>query len=264
MAVNYMALPAAASQMTTARTPAASTAAPAAQPQRRRPNFLEVVGRIGDTLALMGGREPLFERFQAQERAAAKQARDAEEMAMQRNVLAQFLSNNPQTQQFAPLLQAGMGVEDISRIAGLTQGPRESQGPASIQEIEYLNNPNIPLEKRQALAAVINNRGLSGAMVGTPDTGWRTNPMFRPLPVPGATQPAPQQAPAAQPQQAASNVVTMQDLQRMARGMGSADAMMNWMRRNSVTVRVATPQEAMNLPSGTPILLPDGTIGSVP
>lgn len=37
-----------------------------------------------------------------------------------------------------------------------------------------------------------------------------------------------------------------------------------WMQRNNIRVTVRTPQEAMTLPSGTPILLPDGSEGRVP
>jgi len=37
-----------------------------------------------------------------------------------------------------------------------------------------------------------------------------------------------------------------------------------WLQKNNIKVKVSTPQEAMQLPSGTPILLPDGSEGKVP
>jgi len=232
-----------------------------AQPQRKRPGLLEVVGRVGDIMALMGDRQPLYSAFQQQERAA-------EEEATQRNALAQFLQNDPNLSEYGGLFQAGMGLPEIAQIAQLRQGPKQAQGPASIQEIEYLNDSNIPIERRQALAAIINNRGLSGAMVGTPDTGWTTNPNFRPIEVPGQAippvgAPAPQ-VPMQAPAQGGGSAITMRDLQTMAQSFPNADAMMGWMRNNNVVVRVSTPQEAMNLPSGTRIVTPDGREKVVP
>ena len=165
---------------------------PLADTVKPKPKWYEVVGRIGDTMALMGDRQPLYSAFTAQDAAAARQAREAEEMEMQRNALAQFLGGNEQLQQFLPLAQAGMAPQQISQIAGLMGG--NGKMPNEVQLVEYINNPNNPIEQRQMVADILNNRGLTGAMVGTPDTGWTTNPNFRPLRVPGqGQQQAPQQ-----------------------------------------------------------------------
>lgn len=224
------------------------------QPQRRRPNFFEVVGRIGDVMALMGGRDPLYERFAAQERAA-------EEEAMQRNVLADFLSRNEALQPFAPLLNAGMGVPQIAQLASLGQGPKDEMTPL-MREVAAATGfqPGTP-EYRAALATEMNNRRLAGALNGSPDTGYQVNPLYRPLGQPPA---APAPAPAAPAQGQGGNVVTMGDLQRMAPSFPNADAMMRWMRGNRVAVRVSSPQEALSLPSGTQLILPDGSPGAVP
>jgi hypothetical protein len=238
------------------RTPLADTVRP-------KPKWYEVVGRIGDVMALMGDRQPLYSAFSAQEAAAQRQAQQEEELAMQRNALAQFIGSNPQLQQFSPLAEAGMGLPEISQVAGMMGGGEKMT--SLMQEVAAATGfrPGTP-EFQDALSAAINNRSMAAQMYGNPDVGFNVNQLYRPI-GPGMGRPQQAPPPQAQPQQApANNVVSMQDLQRMAQGMGSADAMMGWMRRNGVTVRVSTPQEAMNLPSGTPILLPDGTIGSVP
>jgi hypothetical protein len=229
---------------------------------RPRPKFHQVLGRVGDIMAMMGGRDPLFERYAAMERAQ-------EDQAMQQNALAQFFQPGGGLEEYAPLAQAGMGLPQIAQIAGMRQGPQDKM-TSLMQEVQAATGfaPGTP-EFQSALTTEMNNRRLSGALVGGPDTGYQVNPMFRPLggqaPAPAQGQPAaPMQAPMQAPAQAGGNVVTMQDLQTIARSFPNADAMMQWMRGNNVAVQVNTPQEAMNLPSGTRIVTPDGREKVVP
>ena len=58
--------------------------------------------------------------------------------------------------------------------------------------------------------------------------------------------------------------VTAADFMRVANSRPDPQAAVDWATRNNVVVRVGSPDEAETLPSGTPILLPDGTIGRVP
>jgi hypothetical protein len=62
-----------------------------------------------------------------------------------------------------------------------------------------------------------------------------------------------------QPQQA----ITFEMYRGATNGLGSQGAAA-WLQRNGLPVKVATPQEAHQLPRGTKIILPDGSEGVVP
>jgi hypothetical protein len=230
------------------------------EPPKRKRSFAEVAGRIGDVLAIMGGREPIYDAFARRELADAQ----AQE---QREVLVEFAGGAQTPQDVARAIARGI---DPSALKALQrQSASGGAGPASIQEIEYLNNPNIPLEQRQQLAQFINNRDAGRAVIGSADTGFYTSPVFSPIAVPGQVmaQPAQSAPPAptqAEPAAQAGNVFSMPDLQRVARSFPTAEAMMGWMQRNSVVVRVSSPQEAANLPRGTIIEIPGGQRKVVP
>ena len=57
--------------------------------------------------------------------------------------------------------------------------------------------------------------------------------------------------------------LTMEQYQGAVNGLGPAAAS-SWIKRNGLKVQVSTPQEAESLPSGTIIILPDGSEGEVP
>lgn len=61
---------------------------------------------------------------------------------------------------------------------------------------------------------------------------------------------------------APSNVMTADQFKAGAQALGAGAA--DWAKRNGIAVRVRSPQEARSLPSGTPIILPDGSPGVVP
>lgn len=54
------------------------------------------------------------------------------------------------------------------------------------------------------------------------------------------------------------------EFMRVVRSRSDPQTAVEWAARNNIVVRPATPQEARMLPSGTPIMLPDGTMGRVP
>ena len=54
------------------------------------------------------------------------------------------------------------------------------------------------------------------------------------------------------------------DMYKSARDIQGKDWADKWVSQNGFRVRVATPQQARSLPSGTPITLPDGSEGVVP
>lgn len=71
-----------------------------------------------------------------------------------------------------------------------------------------------------------------------------------------------QQAPA--PRGAGGNdAITMEIYRGAVNGLGAQGAAA-WLQRNNLPVTVTTPQEARQLPSGTRIILPDGSEGRVP
>lgn len=96
-------------------------------------------------------------------------------------------------------------------------------------------------------------------MTGSPETGYRWNTPPPPQ-VPGLTSPPAQQTPAQQP---AGNVINAEMYRGATNGLGAQGAA-DWAQRNNIVVAVRSPQEARQLPSGTRIRLPDGTIGRVP
>lgn len=233
----------------------ASTAKQTMQPQPGKPkrSFAQVAGRIGDILAIMGGREPVYEFYQQQR--AAEDAATA-----QREGLMGFVTGQQTPQDVARLI--GLGIDPTKINALRTAGVTEPEMTALMREVAAATGfqPGTP-EFRAELARQMNNRGLSGALIGGPDTGYTINPLYQP---PRAAAPA--QAPTmAQPQpQAQGSPLSMGDLQRVATSFPNAEAMAGWMRRNNIVVRVSSPQEAMNLPRGTRLVLPDGSPGVVP
>lgn len=80
-----------------------------------------------------------------------------------------------------------------------------------------------------------------------------------PLNIGGGQASAPQGAPQ-QPQQ---EPLTFDMYQGAVGAQGKAWAD-NWLKQNNLPIRVTTPQQAHSLPSGTAIILPDGSTGRVP
>jgi hypothetical protein len=160
---------------------------PTSEPAKRKRSFNEIVGRVGDILAIMGGQAPVYDAYMRREK-------EDQEAAAMREGFQQFIQNPNDQSIAARLIRAGASVGDLKAARSLFAPESAASGPASIQEIEYLNNPNIPLERREQLRTLINNRALSGALLGGPDTGYTINPLFQPL---GGSVPQTPQAPAA-------------------------------------------------------------------
>jgi hypothetical protein len=157
------------------------------QPEKPKRSFGETVGRIGDILAIMGGREPVYEFYQ-QQRAAEQQANAAREGLM-------GFATGPRTPQDVARL-IGLGIDPAKINALRTAGVTEPEMTSLMREVAAATGfqPGTP-EFRAELARQMNNRGLSGALIGGPDTGYTINPLFQSQPA--ATPQAPQ-APAAE------------------------------------------------------------------
>lgn len=71
----------------------------------------------------------------------------------------------------------------------------------------------------------------------------------------------------AQPQQPqgplSGQPFTFEQYQGAVNGLGPQGAA-QWLQRNGIAIQVQTPDQARQLPSGTPIILPDGSQGRVP
>lgn len=80
---------------------------------------------------------------------------------------------------------------------------------------------------------------------------------------PGAVAQFGQGAPQAAGAPSNGNVLTMEMYRGAVNGLGPQGAAA-WLQRNGTPVAVSTPQEARQLPSGTRIVLPDGSEGRVP
>lgn len=67
-------------------------------------------------------------------------------------------------------------------------------------------------------------------------------------------------------QAAQTKSISAQDAMRVSQSFGpqGQSAMMAWAQQQGIRVKVSSPQEAQGLPSGTPLILPDGTEGVVP
>jgi hypothetical protein len=81
-----------------------------AQPEQRgRPKWAQVVGRIGDVMAMMGGVQPLYSMFTEQERAA-------EEEAMRQQALQMFTANPQDETAFQGLIAAGVDPREAIQL----------------------------------------------------------------------------------------------------------------------------------------------------
>jgi hypothetical protein len=78
------------------------------QPKRKR-SFAEVAGRIGDVLAIMGGREPIYDAY------ARRQLAD-EQAAAAREGLAGFASGPQTPQDVARLISMGVSPTEINAV----------------------------------------------------------------------------------------------------------------------------------------------------
>lgn len=145
-------------------------------------------------------------------------------------------------------------VDQQVMIADAFEKDGGQQLTSTMKELVALGyKPGTP-EFQQALAQTMN----AGYSKPYTDASGATRLYTPNIAVPA--QPAPQQVPA--PQQAVEPI-TIDQFRGYAdvQGVGRAA---RWLQETGQIVRVTTPDEAMQLPSGTRILLPDGTEGRVP
>jgi hypothetical protein len=150
---------------------------------------------------------------------------------------------------------------------------------------KYENDPNKPVLRNadgsfSMNAPYIYAQGMSNGSIDS-------SPLMQTLPnmqvtdrMPGSELPplnpqgpAPMHAPMSADQAAPmlqsakqAGAISGTDAARVAQSMGpnGKGAFLKWMQDNGIKIQVSSPQEARQLPSGTPILLPDGTPGVVP
>lgn len=190
MATNFLALPASATTVVSGLAggasrpldPAAQQQAsqePAAKPARRRPNFFEVVGRIGDVMALMGNRTPLYQYYNEQEAERQRQEQEAERQRQQQEQLQRFIQNPQDASAFRNFLASGVSPqealmyrnalaepEDEPLVVSANQRvfkrlpdgsveeiipavPSEGSRSAQVQVVELLRDPVIAEERRR-------------------------------------------------------------------------------------------------------------------
>lgn len=95
---------------------------PAAQPEKPKRSFGEMVGRVGDILAIMGGREPVYEFYQQQRMAE-------QEAAMQQQAFDQFVANPSDENAFLGALRANIDPKDLLAV-------RESLAPRAPEPLK--------------------------------------------------------------------------------------------------------------------------------
>ncbi len=212
-----------------------------AQPEKPKRSFGETVGRIGDILAIMGGREPVYEFYQ-QQRMAEQQANAAREGLMG------FAAGSQTPQDVARLI--GLGIDPAKINALRTAGMTEPEMTSLMREVAAATGfqPGTP-EFRAELARQMNNRGLSGALIGGPDTGYTINPLFQSQPA--ATPQAPQ-APAAEVPSVPTDIWRA-DVQTL--GLPGA---IRFATSKGLAVPIQGDNEYDLLPSGAAFIGPDG------
>lgn len=134
----------------------------------------------------------------------------------------------------------------------LSDKPDSISGVArELQDAGY--QPGTP-EFAQAMRDVINSKYASDYVDEQGNTRRRSALSLTP----------PQTAPQAAPQAAQSGPeLTFEQVQGAVNGLGPEGAA-GFLQRNGYRVRVSTPEQARSLPSGTRIILPDGSEGVVP
>ena len=135
----------------------------------------------------------------------------------------------------------------------LSDKPDSISGVArELQDAGY--QPGSP-EFAQAMRDVINSKYASDYVDEAGNTRRRSALTLTP----------PQTAPQASPQAASQGgpELTFEQVQGAVNGLGPEGAA-GFLQRNGYRVRVSTPQQARSLPSGTRIVLPDGSEGVVP
>jgi hypothetical protein len=130
---------------------------------------------------------------------------------------------------------------------------KPDQLPMIAQELVQAGyRPNTP-EFKQAMASVINSKYAADYVDEQGNTRRRS---VLNLSAPqGAPQP-PQTVPAQEP-------ITFDMYMSAKQGLGPQGSL-EWITQNNIPVRVATPQQASQLPRGTRLILPDGSEGVVP
>lgn len=213
------------------------------KPEKPKRSFGETVGRIGDILAIMGGREPVYEFYQQQR--AAENAANA-----QREGLMGFVTGQQTPQDVARLI--GLGIDPAKINALRTAGMTEPEMTALMREVAAATGfqPGTP-EFRAELARQMNNRGLAGALIGGPDTGYRLNPLFQPPSAPPSTPQAPQAPPAEVPY--VPTDIWRADVQTL--GLPGA---IRFATSKGLAVPITSDNEYDLLPSGAAFIGPDG------
>ena len=209
----------------------------------------------------------LQERARMQQGQAQAQQRGYEGIAQFRPVLEQVQANPAlwgQARQTA--IQSGIDASRIPEqydpawVQGqllFAQSAEDGSLPTIARELQVAGIDVATLEGQQVLRQVIEGRY---ATEYTDDQGnVRRQSLFN-LPPVGGPQQAPVNPGGDLP---AQGVMTMDMMRGAINGLGPEGALA-WLERGGRIVQVTTPDEARSLPSGTRILLPDGTEGRVP
>lgn len=204
--------------------------APQQQPQQQRQGrggFMHTVGRIGDVLALLGGRDPIYSAMNAQEdeRLRAEETQSAlEAFAGNPNDAGLFNQLLVRAPELALQIKAGLTGEAYTLGEGQVRyrGDREvARGPDKGPDITVIDGVAFDQRTGQPLFESPYERIISGT-----EGSFYTQP-------------------------------------RIGYGRGSQQAIPGGAQGGGMP-RVNTPQEASRLPPGTQFIMPDGRIGTVP
>lgn len=179
--------------------------------------------------------------------------RQADAKARQIEAEVQALMARGVPEQEARIIAQGGGADAYLAQQNAPQAPNEFERTLRAAGIDPASPQGQDLYRQRAATMA----SPAPQMTGSPETGYRWNTPPPPQ-IPGLTSPQ-QQA----PQQQGGQVINTEMFRGAVNGLGAQGAA-DWLQRNNVIVAVRTPQEASQLPSGTRIRLPDGTIGRVP
>lgn len=169
------------------------------------------------------------------------------------------------SQRIAAARQLGIDVSSVPQnydpawvaqnkaIFGALSGKDNDLSGIARELVDAGYQPNTP-EFKQAMAGVINNKYAAEYVDEQGNTRRRSALNLNP----GAPMaPQPQQSAAAQ------EPITFDMYMSARQGLGPQGSL-EWITGSNIPVRVATPQQARQLPRGTRIILPDGSEGVVP
>lgn len=223
-------------------------------------------------------------RLQDREREQQAIQQKAEQEAQERRIVGAALNGDPQARQQLAYFNSDLYLKldqnqksqvdqlykNIAQQAfSILQLPEEQRGPAVQQALQGMQAQGIDTSQFRLSGDATADLKTALAMAGQLDEWERfAQPSYMAIP-PGGTlvntrdPNAIQQFGAQQAPEAGGQAFTFEQYSGAVNSLGPQGAA-QWLQRNGIAVQVQTPDQARQLPSGTPIILPDGSPGRVP